>query len=193
MAGTGPDQPDNSEDGREDTGPSAQRHVPIIQNIQKIAETPQVLRENADHPEDPKDCWSTTGTVVDGDRGSSSCRRRLSTRQVFVIHSPEDRVCPTGTGRGHDRRFPTCVTTPRTDNPDDAATTEVSLSQQLVRRGLARDGTETGPDRDNPEDCRQDTRTDRRDIFRSPRRSRSLSTYTSCSETEQIAQRSRRP
>ena len=42
-AETGPDQPDNPEDGREDTGPSAQRHVPIIQKIQKIAETPQVV------------------------------------------------------------------------------------------------------------------------------------------------------
>ena len=40
-AETGPDQPDNPEDGREDTGPSAQRHVPIIQKIQKIAEAPQ--------------------------------------------------------------------------------------------------------------------------------------------------------
>ena len=108
-------------------------------------------------------------------RGSSSFRRRLSTRQVLVIQSPEDRVRPTGAGRGHDRRCPSCVTTPSTDSPDDAATTEVSQSQQLVRRGLARDGTET--DRENPEDCRQDTRTDRRDIYRSPRRSRSLLRY----------------
>ena len=45
----------------------------------------------------------------------------MSTRQVFVIQSPEDRVCPTGTAHGHDRRFSTCVTTPSTDNPDDAA------------------------------------------------------------------------
>ena len=50
-------------------------------------------------------------------------------------------------------------------------------AEDLDRRGLARDGTETGPDRENPEDCRQDTRTDRRDIYRSPRRSRSLSRY----------------
>ena len=99
----------------------------------------------------------------------------MSTRQVLVIQSPEDRVCPTGSGHGHDRQFPTCVTTLCTDNSDDAATTEVSQSQQLARRGLARDGTETGPDRENPEDCRQDTRTDRRDTARSPRRSRSLS------------------
>ena len=66
-------------------------------------------------------------------------------RQVLVIQSPEDRVCPTGTGHGNDRRFPTRVTTPSTDNPDDTATTEVSQSQ-VVRGGLARDGTETGPD-----------------------------------------------
>ena len=43
-AETGPGQPDNPEDGREDTGPSAQRHVPIIQKFQKIAETPQVVQ-----------------------------------------------------------------------------------------------------------------------------------------------------
>ena len=53
-----------------------------------------------------------------------------------MIQTPEDRVCPTSTGHGHDRRFPTCVTTPSTDNLDDAATTEVSQSQQLVRKDL---------------------------------------------------------
>ena len=42
-AETGPDQPENPEDGREDTGPSAQRHVPIIQKFQKTVETPQEL------------------------------------------------------------------------------------------------------------------------------------------------------
>ena len=42
---------------------------------------------------------------------------------------------------------------------------------------LREDGTETGPDRENPEGCRQDTRTDRTNIFRSPRRSRCLSRY----------------
>ena len=63
-----------------------------------------------------------------------------------MIQSPEDRVCPTGTGHGHDPRIPTCVTTLSTDNPDDAATTEGSQNQYLDRRGLARDGTETGLD-----------------------------------------------
>ena len=48
-AETGPDQPDNPEDGRDNpedrsTSPSAQRHVPIIQKIQKFAETPQVVQ-----------------------------------------------------------------------------------------------------------------------------------------------------
>ena len=54
-------------------------------------------------------------------RGSSSSRRRLSTRQVLLIQSPEDRVCPTGTGHGHDRQFPNCDTTPSTDNPDESS------------------------------------------------------------------------
>ena len=40
---------------------------------------------------------------------------------------------------GNDHRFSTYVTTPSTDNPDDAATTEASQSQQ-VRRGRAREG-----------------------------------------------------
>ena len=62
-------------------------------------------------------------------RGSSSSRRRLSTRQVLLIQSPEDRVCPTGTGHGHDRQFPNCDTTPSTDNPDGPATTEFSQCQ----------------------------------------------------------------
>ena len=49
-----------------------------------------------------------------------------------MIQSPEDRVCPTGTGHGHDRRRPTCVTTPRTDNPDDAATRFLRASSLFV-------------------------------------------------------------
>ena len=44
-AETGPDQPENPEDRREDTGPSPQRHVPIIKKFHKIAETPQVQRQ----------------------------------------------------------------------------------------------------------------------------------------------------
>ena len=39
-----PDQAENPEDGREDTGPSSQRHVPIIQKFQKIGETPQAVQ-----------------------------------------------------------------------------------------------------------------------------------------------------
>ena len=110
VAETGPDQPDNPEDVREDTGPSAQRHVPIIQKIQKIAETPQVVQ---------RECRSSRRSRRNSCgrcRGSSSCRRRLSTRQVLVIQSPEDRVC-----QDMIVDFLLCVTTPSTDNPDDAA------------------------------------------------------------------------
>ena len=100
-AETGPDQPENPEDGREDTGPSAQRHVPIIRSSRCflrhhklsmliIQKSRRLLRHHR----------NSCGRF----RGSSSSRRRLSTRQVLVIQSPEDRVCPTGTGHGHDRR-----------------------------------------------------------------------------------------
>ena len=58
-AETGPNHPDNPEDGREDTDPSAQRHVPIIQKLQKIAETPQVVQREC------RSSGDTTGTVVD--------------------------------------------------------------------------------------------------------------------------------
>ena len=124
-AETGPDQPDNPEDGREDTGPSAQRHVPIIQKIQKI-ETPQVVQRECRSSRRSRILLRHHRNSCGRFRGSSSSRRRLSTRRFLVIQSPEDRVCPTGTGtgHGHDRQFPTCVTTPSTNNPDDAATTE---------------------------------------------------------------------
>ena len=121
-AETGPDQPENPEDGREDTGPSAQRHVPIIQKFQKIAETPQVVQRECRPSGRSRRLLRHHRNSCGRFRGSSSSTRRLSTRQVLVIQSAEDRVCPTGTGHGYDRRFPTCVTTPSTDNPDDAAT-----------------------------------------------------------------------
>ena len=108
MAETGPDQPDNPEDGREDTGPSAQRHAPVVQKIQKTFEAPQ------------EQLWTVP---------------RILKFQETVEYatgpcdSESRRPCMYGTGHG---------------------------------QGLARDGTETGPDRENPEDCRLDTRTDRR-------------------------------
>ena len=187
-AETGPDQPENPEDGREDTGPSAQRHVQIIQKIQKTVEAPQVVQRECRSSRRSKRLLRHHRNSCGRCRGSSSSRRRLSTRQVFVIHSPEDRVCPTGTGHGHDRRFPTCVSAPSTDNLDDAATTEVLRAsslfvEDLPGMGQRQDQTEeiqktvaktqgqiAGTLSDHPEDpevCRG---------------------TTSCSETEQIAQ-----
>ena len=89
------------EDGREDTCPSAQRHVPIIQ---KIAETPQVVQRECRSSGRSRRLLRHHRNSCGRCRGSSSSRRRLCTRQVLVIQSPEDRVCPTGTGHGHDRR-----------------------------------------------------------------------------------------
>ena len=106
-----------------------QRRVPIIQKFQKIAETPQVVQRECRSSRRSRRLLRHHRNSCGRCRGSSSSRRRLSTRQVLVIQRPEDRVCPTCTGHGHDRRFPTCVTTPSTDNPDDAATTEFSQSQ----------------------------------------------------------------
>ena len=94
---TGPDQPENPEDGREDTVPSAQRHVPIFQKFQKIAETPQVVQRECRSSGRPRRLLRHHRNSCGRFRGSSSSRRRLSTRQVFVIQSPEDSVCPTGT------------------------------------------------------------------------------------------------
>ena len=50
-------------------------------------------------------------------------------------------------------------------------------ASSLVVEDLPEIGQRQDQTPENPEDCRQDTRTDRRDIFRSPRRSRSLSRY----------------
>ena len=106
-AETGPDQPENPEDGREDTRPSAQRHVPIIQKFQKIAETPQIAQRECRSSRRTRRLLRHHRNSCGRCRGSSSSRRRLSTQQVLVIQSPEDRVRPpTGTGHGHDRRFP---------------------------------------------------------------------------------------
>ena len=132
---TGHEQPENPEDGREDTGPSAQRHVPIIQKFQMIAETPQVVQRECRSSGRSRRLLRHHRNSCGRLPGSSSSRRWLSTRQVLVIQSPEDGVVRQVqdmdmiVDHGYVRRFPTCVTTPSTDNPDDAATTEVSQSQ----------------------------------------------------------------
>ena len=62
--------------------------------------------------------------------------------------SESRRPCPTGTGLGHDRPFPACVTTPSTDNPDDAATQRRFLRasslfvEDLPEMGQRQDQTE---------------------------------------------------
>ena len=108
-----------------------QRQVPTNQKIQRTVERTQVRvhRDMYRSSRRSRRLLRYHKNSCGRCRGSSSSRRRLSTRQVLVIQSPEDSVCPTGTEHGHDRQFPTCVTTPSTDNPDDAATTEVSQSQ----------------------------------------------------------------
>ena len=113
--------------------------------------------------------------------------------RILRFQSPKDRVCPTGTGHGHDRQLPTCVTAPSTENLDDPATTEVSQSQWLDRRGLARDGTETGPDRENPQDCRQGHKDRSQRHLPVTQKIQKFIEVPRIVQTEQIAQRLRRP
>ena len=79
---------------KEDTGPSPQRHVPIIQKFQKIAETPQVVQRQSRSSRRSRRLLRHHRYSCGRCRGSSSSRRRLSTRGVLVIQSSEDRVRP---------------------------------------------------------------------------------------------------
>ena len=146
-AETGPDQPENPEDGREDTGASPQRRVPIIQKFQKI-ETTQVVQRECRLSRRSRRLLRHHRNSCGRSRGSSSSRRRLSTRQVLVIQSPEDRVCPTGTA--HDQLVL-------------QHQVQTILTMQRQRRFLRASSLIV---EDLPEmGQRQDSRTDRRDIF----------------------------
>ena len=79
----------------------------------------------------------------------------------LLFRNTEDCEDPTGPVRRHARRFPSCVTTPSANHPDDTATVEVSQSQQLDRWIHARIEAEASSDQPgNPEDRRDGTRAD---------------------------------
>ena len=77
-----------------------------------------------------------------------------------VLHDRQKVVSSTGPVHWQDRRFPSCVATPSTNNPDDTA--KVKVSQGQPDRWIpAPSEAETVHDQPgNPEDCRDDTAAD---------------------------------
>ena len=77
-----------------------------------------------------------------------------------VLHDRQKAMRSTGPVHWQDRRFPSCVATPSTNNPDDTA--KVKVSQGQPDRWIpAPSEAETVHDQPgNPEDCRDDTAAD---------------------------------
>ena len=95
----------------------------------------------------------------------------------------------------HDRRFPSSVATPNANNPDYSQLWRFLKASIFIDGRRARTEVETGPNQPtNPEDCRDDTRADCTETGPDhPEDSEDLRGTTSCAETVQINQRSRRP
>ena len=98
-----------------------------------------------------------------------------------ALHDRQKAVSFTGPVLWQDRRFPSCVATPSTNNPDDTAKVlrarqRQSTTNQEIQKIVETTQRQTSHHRfrssENPEDCRG---------------------TTSCTETVQITQRSRMP
>ena len=110
-----------------------------------------------------------------------------------VLHDRQKAVSSTGPVHWQDRRFPSCVATPSTNNPDDTAKVKVS-------QGQPDDGYLPRVRRDSPQPTRKSRSLSRRHSGRlhmtgsdHPENPEDGRGTTSCTETLQITQRSRMP
>ena len=77
-----------------------------------------------------------------------------------ALHGRQKAVSSTGPVHWQDRRFPGCVATPSTNNPDDTAKVKVSQGQpdRWIPSPSEAEAVHDQPG--NPEDCRDDTAAD---------------------------------
>ena len=89
-----------------------------------------------------------------------------------VLHDRQKVVSSTGPVHWQDRRFPSCVATPSTNNPDDTAKVKVSQGQPDRFIPAPSEALSVYDQPGKPEDCETTQRQTAHDRFRSSRKSK---------------------